>query len=163
MPQIGLYKDSDDSLVGAATSFVFSDNEIEFTADFSGDAYFKIFNENGESTSCAFQPVIAHRQYGDCIRMIWSNSNDVRDVAGKRDILYSTGGYAQEIFLPAYLNTPIHESNEIGTEKDGVFIPEKLIATPRQRVVAYVPRSTYEGLIPLPLADTITIWDEVGI
>lgn len=171
IPVIGLYDNSDDSLID---SFSISDGDNGslgktsppeqlgiLTSDRAATVYLKI-SVTGNS-QFALAPLSVLRQYNaNYIRLLWLNSRDVRDVADRRDLDFSDA-LQQEVFLQAYLNTPIHESNEIGTEKDGVFIPEKLIATPRQRVVAYVPRSTYEGLIPLPLADTITIWDEVGI
>jgi len=135
------------------------DNLLKFTITKGGTARVRI--ETAGNSSFSLIPIQVYRAYGDYVRITWENTNDIRDIASKADLLFSSG-LTQEIFLDTYLNTPIHESNEIGQEKDGTFIAEKMTATPRQRIVAYVPRSTYEGLIPMPLCDTITVWDEVG-
>ena len=158
-PTIGLYDNADDSVISAAQALDDGDNLLTFTSDRTATAYMKLAVTNNASFTISLAQV--YRAYGDYVRIVWENTKDVRDTASKADLLFSSG-LTQEIFLDTYLNTPIHESNEIGQEKDGTFIAEKMTATPRQRIVAYVPRSTYEGLIPMPLCDTITVWDEVG-
>ena len=158
-PKMGLYDDADDSVISAAQTLADGNNLLTFTSDRTATAYIKLSVTNNASFSII--PTTIFRAYGDYIRIAWSNSRDVRDAAGKQDLLYSQG-LTQEIFLDTYLNTPVHESSDVGQEKNGIFIPEKLIATPRERIIDYVPRSTYQGLIPLPLSDSILIWDEVG-
>jgi len=158
-PKMGLYDDSDDSVISAAQTLDDGDNLLTFTSDRTATAHIKLTVTNDSAFSIA--PTTIFRAYGDYIRMTWDNTRDIRDTAGKYDLIYSEG-WSQEMFFTSPLNTPVHESNEVGQEKDGTFIAEKVTATPRQRIVDYVPRSTYEQLISLPLHDTITIWDEVG-
>ena len=158
-PTIGLYDNADDSVISAAQALDDGDNLLTFTSDRTATAYIRLAVTDDSSFTISVAQV--YRAYGDYVRITWENTKDVRDTASKADLLFSSG-LTQEVFLDTYLNTPIHESNEVGQEKDGTFIAEKMTATPRQRIIAYVPRSTYEGLIPMPLCDTITVWDEVG-
>ena len=168
VPEIALYDSADDSVIDYTTQREGA-NIIELTSDRNCTAYIKIYVRSQSNFSIL--PITVYRQRGSYIRILWNNSKDLRDIAGKFDFDYSeTMGdiyscpwdMSQEIFLNTVLNTPVHETSEVGEEKDGVFIAEKITATPRQRIVAYITRSTYEGLLSLPLHDTITIWDEVG-
>ena len=60
------------------------------------------------------------------------------------------------------LNTPAQNRIDIGDEKDGVFIAEKIIIQYKYRIVDYINRSLFHGLLRLPQHDSITIIDEVG-
>ena len=96
------------------------------------------------------------RQYSpNFMKLSFSNTNDLGD------ILYSTT-YSQEVWLEAKLNNPTHEVVEIGDEKDGIFIAEKIVTKFIYRVIAYISRGLYNCLIRMPQSDSITITDEVG-
>lgn len=71
-------------------------------------------------------------------------------------------GYKQVVWLEAILNNPMHEMVNTGEEKNGVFIPEKIISKYIYTIIAYVSRGLYRCLMRLSQHDTIIITDEVG-
>jgi hypothetical protein len=71
-------------------------------------------------------------------------------------------GFSQTVWLEAILNNPSHEIVNIGEEKDGIFIAEKITTKFIYSIIAYITRSLYNCLARLPQHDTITITDEVG-
>ena len=85
-----------------------------------------------------------------------SNTNDLGD------ILYATGGFESVYFLNTQLTYPASETVEIGEEKDGEFIAEKLVTKYVMRISDYVSRALHRCLMRLPQHDSITITDEVG-
>jgi len=98
----------------------------------------------------------------DFIKLKFSDSKDLR---GKRSddqtILYQNNFY-QECWMNTILNTPAANRIDVGEEKDGIFIPEKIVTQYKYRIVDYVNRSLVEALIRLPQHDDVTITDEVG-
>ena len=89
------------------------------------------------------------------IKITFSNTNNLGD-------LRYEGSFAQTVWLEAILNNPSHEMVNVGEEKDGVFIAEKIVSKLIYNVIAYVSRGLYQCLMRLPQHDTITITDEVG-
>jgi len=123
----------------------------------------KIVISNASNTNFSTSEIWVHRQYSDkFVKLAFSNSKDLH---GKRSddqtILYQKD-FEQECWLDTILNTPAGNRVDIGDEKDGVYIPEKITTQYKYRIVAYVNRSLFEGLIRLPQHDDITIIDEVG-
>jgi hypothetical protein len=94
----------------------------------------------------------------DTTGMIKIDFHDTHDLG---DILYQEG-FTQECFLEASLNTPTHEIVEVGEEKNGIFIAEKIITKYKYRIVAYIGRELYKALVKLPQHDSIVITDEIG-
>lgn len=70
--------------------------------------------------------------------------------------------FSQTVWLEAILNNPVHEIVNIGEEKDGIFIAEKITTKFIYSIIAYISRGLYNCLVRLPQHDTITITDEVG-
>jgi len=117
-----------------------------------------ILSTNG---SFSFPYSSLRRQFGDYIKMEFSNTDDLRH-SGTDDIMYSTGGWKQMVYFDTRLNLPKHEPIEVGQELDGVFIPEQLNSTYIYQVVDYVSRSMYNGMQYLFMHDSIVVTDEVG-
>lgn len=89
-------------------------------------------------------------------KLKFSNTNDLGD------ILYATGGFEQVHYLNTQLNYPANEIVEVGEEKDGEFIAEKIVTKYMYRISTYVSRALHRCLIRLPQHDTIEITDDVG-
>jgi hypothetical protein len=66
------------------------------------------------------------------------------------------------LWLETRLNYPSRETVEIGEEKDGIFLPEKLITKYIYRISTYISRAMHAVLCRLPQHSSITITDEVG-
>ncbi len=103
------------------------------------------------------------RQYDSrFVKLAFTNATDLR---GKRSddqtILYQNS-FAQNLWLKTRLNTPETAPLEVGDEKDGLFIAEKVVSQQIYRIIDYINRSLFEALIRLPQHSTITITDEAG-
>jgi hypothetical protein len=77
------------------------------------------------------------------------------------DIRYENS-FVQTAWLETVMNNPSHEMVNTGEEKNGLFIPEKIVSKYIYTIIAYVPRGLYRCLMRLPQHDSITITDEVG-
>jgi len=84
-----------------------------------------------------------------------SNTNDLGN------ILYATGGFESVYYLNTQLGYPATETIEVGEEKDGEFIAEKLVTKHLYRISTYVSRALQRCLSRLPQHDSITITDDV--
>jgi len=93
---------------------------------------------------------------GNWIKIQCSNTKDLGD------ILYATGDFEEVYYLNTQLNYPANEIVEIGEEKDGEFITEKLVTKYMYRISDYISRALHRCLIRLTQHDSITITDEVG-
>ena len=91
----------------------------------------------------------------DFIRIDFKNTNDLGDI-------YYQNGFSQTSWLHAILAPPLHEQVDIGEEKNGIFVAEKIVTKFKFRILAYIGRELYRALIRLPQHDDIDIIDEVG-
>ena len=137
-------------------------NEITLTTTIASSGA-KLFFRNTSASNYSTSEIWVRKKYAsDFVKIGFTNSKDLH---GKRSddqtILYQNS-FAQECWLNTIFNTPAQNRIDIGGEKDGVFIPEKIITQQKYRIVDYLNRSLFEGLIRLPQHDTITIIDEVG-
>jgi hypothetical protein len=89
------------------------------------------------------------------VKIEFSNTDNLGD-------LRYEGSFKQQVWLESVLNNPTHEMVNIGEEKDGEFIAEKIVSKKIYSIIAYVSRGLYECLMRLPQHDTITITDELG-
>jgi hypothetical protein len=89
------------------------------------------------------------------IRIDFSNTKNIGN-------LRYENSFTQTVWLEAILNNPSHEVVNIGEEKDGIFIAEKVTTKFIYSVIAYISRGLYNCLVRLPQHDTITVTDEVG-
>ena len=92
---------------------------------------------------------------GEWMKLEFSNTTDLGDIP------YSQG-VKQIVYFNTKMNFPLNEYVEVGEEKDGEFIAEKLVTKYLFRISDYVGRALHRVLIRLPQHDTITITDEVG-
>ena len=99
---------------------------------------------------------VVNTSSGSWCKIACSNSKDIGD------ILYATGDFEEIYYLNTQLNWPISETVEVGEEKDGEFITEKLVTKYLFRISDYVNRALHRCLMRLCQHDTITITDEVG-
>ncbi len=136
-------------------------NEIELTATFADMARLRFQNTGASNYSTS--EIWVRRKYSP--RFVKLQFTNDKDLHGKRlddqTILYQEG-FTQECWLQTILNTPGSNRVDVGQEKDGVFIAEKIITQYKYRIIDYLNRSLFEGLIRLPQHDDITIIDEVG-
>jgi hypothetical protein len=93
---------------------------------------------------------------GNWCKIECSNTNDLGD------ILYATGGFESVYYLNTQLGYPVTETVEVGEEKDGEFITEKLVTKYIYRISDYIGRALQRCLLRLPQHDSITITDDVG-
>ena len=137
-------------------------NAITLTATKAlSTSLFRIGN-TGASNFSTSEIWIKRKYSGAFTKLRFGNSADLR---GKRSddqtILYQNS-FVQECWLNTILNTPDHNVIDVGDEKDGLFIAEKVVTQYLYKIVDYINRSLFEALIRLPQHDSITIIDEVG-
>jgi hypothetical protein len=89
------------------------------------------------------------------IKIVFKNTDNL-------GLLVYEDSWKQEVWLDSILGTPTHETVNVGEEKDGIFIAEKITTKFTHSIVAYVSRGLYQCLCRLPQHDDITITDEVG-
>jgi hypothetical protein len=129
-------------------------NAISFTSSFGDDYEFEFYN--GAAAQWSISEFYCIRSYSpEFIRIDFHDTHDLGD------IVYQSG-FTQSCWLQSQLNTPTHEPVEIGEEKNGIFIAEKIITKYNHRIITYISPVFYRSLIRLPQHDTISITDEVG-
>jgi len=136
-------------------------NEITLTATKTSDARLRI--SNGAASNYSTSEIWMKRKYSpNFIKLQFGNSFDLH---GKRSddqaILYQNG-FVQQCWLNTILSIPDQNRINVGTEKDGIFIAEKIITQYQYKIIDFIHRSLFEALIRLPQHDNITIIDEVG-
>jgi len=124
------------------------------------------------STGRYSSKILSLRRYAGDGSYVFSRFTNSKDIQGtttlayeltpeRESILYSSG-FEQQIYMETYLNNPQHEPVEIGEEKNGVFIAEKIVDKYVYNVVSYASRATFNAMRILPLHDNIQIFDEIG-
>jgi len=143
------------SISGAGQALITGLNVITFTIDSSiANCQLKLYNTAAGSFSIT--EVIIIRSYS--ASFIKLDFHDTHDLG---EILYQDG-FTQTAFLEAKLAPPTHEVVEVGEEKNGIFITEKIITKYKYRIIANIGRELYKALLRLPQHDSITITDDVG-
>lgn len=111
---------------------------------------------NTLATNFSLSNIWVRREYSPkFIKITFSNTDNFGD------LLYEDS-FAQVAWLKGILNNPTHEMVNVGEEKDGIFIAEKIVSKYVYSIISYVSRGLYNCLVRLPQHDTITITDEVG-
>ncbi|MFA5727287.1 MAG: hypothetical protein WC886_06575, partial [Saccharofermentanaceae bacterium] len=129
-------------------------NEITLTATSADTAY--LFFINAETTDYYTSEMLLIRSYSpDFAKIVFNDTHDLGD------ILYHDG-FIETCFLEAKLNIPTHEVVEVGEEKNGIFVAEKIVTKYKYKIIANIGRQLYTALMRLPQHDTISITDEVG-
>ena len=129
-------------------------NEKTLTSTYEGDVYLSVVGAG--AGVIGMYDVLALKSYSQKFTRI--DFNDTHDLG---DILYHDS-FIDTCFLEAKLNLPTHEVVEVGEEKNGIFITEKLVTKYKYKIIANIGRQLYTALMRLPQHDTITITDEVG-
>lgn len=129
-------------------------NIITLTSTVSG--LNNVIFTNSAATNYSTSEIIIKRMYSS--NFIKINFSDTHDLG---EILYQDG-LTQEVYFEQKLAPPTHEVVEVGEEKNGIFVAEKIITKYKYRIIANVGRELYKALIRLPQHDTISITDEVG-
>ncbi len=161
-PNVYLFDDDDNSVISNLVIATEGINEISLTSTKAlSNARMVIDNNNASNYSTS--DIWVSRKYSP--RFVKLQFSDTKDLHGKRDddqtILYQES-FEQECWLNTILNTPEGNRVDVGEEKNGVFIPEKIITQYKYKIIDYINRSLFEGLIRLPQHDSLTIIDEVG-
>lgn len=130
-------------------------NEITFTATASSDAAYLYFINDENTNFSTTQMVLVKTFSSKFIRIDFTNSINLGNIRYEDT-------FTQTVWLEAILNSPTHEMVNVGEEKDGIFIAEKIVSKFLYSVICYVSRGLYNCLMRLPQHGTITITDEVG-
>jgi hypothetical protein len=130
-------------------------NEITLTVTANAtDA--RLYITTTANTTFSMSEILVIRNYSlNFVKLAFNDTHDLND------ILYHDG-FIQTCFFETRLNNPTHEVEEVGEEKNGIWIAEKIITKYKYRIIANVGRELYQALLRLPQHDTITITDEVG-
>ncbi|KKL62024.1 hypothetical protein LCGC14_2189390, partial [marine sediment metagenome] len=136
-------------------------NEITLTVTKAATARMRLINTSASDYSTS--EVWVQRKYSPrFVKLQFTNDKDLHGKRGDDQTILYQKGFTQECWLQTILNTPGSNRVDVGQEKDGVFIAEKIITQYKYRIIDYLNRSLFEGLIRLPQHKTITIIDEVG-
>ena len=134
-------------------------NEAELTSfGFSESALLDMVNTSASNYSLG--SVSLRRKSGEYVHLEFTNA---RDFNNTDESIYYVGGWTQQAYLRAYENVPSHEIIEEGGNKNGVFVPEKMVSKYTRSVVSYESRSMYNAIRLLPLHGTIKILTEDGV
>jgi len=120
----------------------------------SNECYIRFSNSAAADFSTS--EVLVIRQYSPTFVKL-----DFHDTHDLGEILYQDN-FTQTAYLEATLSPPTHEVVEVGEEKNGIFVTEKIITKYKYRIIANIGRELYKALLRLPQHDSITITDEVG-
>ena len=111
---------------------------------------------NNTNANWSTSQVFVYRPYSSRFtRLDFYNSKDLGD------ILYQDSWF-QTLWLECRLNYPLSETVEVGEEKDGIFLAEKIVTKYIYRIMTFVSRALHNVLMRLPQHSSITITDEVG-
>jgi len=133
--------------------------EVELTCTRSTAAA-KLRIASTSASSFSLSSVSLRRKWGDYVHLEFTNTRDFNNGA---DSIYYAGGFTQQAYLRSYENLPIHETIEMGQDKNGKFEAEKLIRKLTRSMVAYVSRSMHNALSLLKLHDSVKILNERGV
>ena len=143
-------------------SFAEGVNAITLTATQASDSV-KILVKSDNASNFSTSEIWVRRQYDSrFIKIEFSNTTDLRGERSDNETILYQNSFSQQCWLKTILNTPSQKRVDVGDEKDGVFISEKISTQYLYRIVDYINRSLFEALIKLPQHDTITITDEAG-
>ena len=161
VPQIRLVNSSGTTLRSSSIELAEGVNEIELTANAADTVKLQIVNFAPANFSTS--DIWVQRKYSPrFVKLQFTNDKDLHGKRGDDQTILYQKGFTQECWLQTILNTPGSNRVDVGQEKDGVFIPEKITTQYKYRIIDYLNRSLFEGLIRLPQHKTITIIDEVG-
>jgi len=149
-----VFKDTSGNNVSNGVSAVVGLNEITLTVTSETIGY--LYFISGAASNFTTSEILVNRSYSaNFIKITFSDTHDLGE------ILYQNS-LTQEVYFEQRLAPPTHEVIEVGEEKNGIFVAEKIITKYKYRIIANVGRELYKALIRLPQHDTISIIDEVS-
>ena len=161
-PSITLTDESGGDVISNTGTMAGGINEISLIATKAiSDARIR-FNNSAASNFSTSEIWVRRKYASDFVKLEFTNDKDLRGKRSDDQTIIYQNDFTQECWLNTVLNTPAQNRVDVGSEKDGVFIPEKIVTQQKYKIVDYINRSLFEGLIRLPQHDTITITDEVG-
>jgi len=116
-------------------------NEAELTS-IKSDPLMELRIRVSAASNFALSSVSLRRKWGDYVHLEFTNSRDFNN--GDESIMYASG-WTQQAYLRTYLNKPSHETIEVGKDKNGKFVAEKLVSRYTQSLVSYESRSMYNA------------------
>lgn len=146
----------DPVIASLSTNFYITYSGAALISSLARGTYYLRIETNAGETYYSEHFTIIDTTKGSWCKLEFSNSDDLGN------ILYATGGFEQIVYLNTQLVPPVHEIVEVGEEKDGEFITEKLVTKFEHKIITYVNRALYQCLVRLPQHDDITITDDVG-
>ena len=153
--QITAYFASAPTIVSTATDFYIIYDGTALSTPLPRGTYFLRADTSAGYSYYSEHFIVTPMTSGEWIKLAFSNTSDLGDIP------YSEG-FTQIVYLNTRLNYPANEITEVGEEKDGRFIAEKIVTKYMMRISDYVGRALHRVLIRLPQHDTITITDDVG-
>lgn len=154
-PTTVLWSDAEVSNVSNIVVLSAGLNVVTFTATMTvTDAELSIYVTAASQFSTS--EIVIIRQYSaNFIKINFRNTHNFGN-------LLFEDSQTQIAWLEAVLNNPTHEMVNVGEEKDGIFIAEKIVSKYNYAIICYISRVMYQCLIRLPQHNTVTITDEVG-
>jgi len=144
--QNGVAIDSEVSVIGL--------NNITLTSTVSGTVLIRM--RALAAVNFSTSDILVMREYSEThIKLTFDNTKDLGD------ILYQDG-FSQTLWLPSQLAPPQSEQVDIGEEKNGIFIAEKIVNKFKFKIFVTMGRELYRAVVRIPLHDDIDIIDEVG-
>ena len=159
-PIIKLYSDNSASIVSNEATLTDGLNEIDLVSTTTDDVIILISNTT--DTNFATSTIFILRTYSeDYIKIKFTNGKDLPSPVNEPTILYQDS-FFDEVWFKRTLKLPEHETTRIGTEKDGIFISEKIVSVYKYKLIDWIGPNLYRALHRLPLHDDVTITDTVG-
>jgi len=154
LPRVELYNTDTDSYYTETEVVVIGLNDITFTS--TRDGNYRVRFRNTAAANWLTSEVLVMREYSSThIKITFDNTKDLGD------ILYQDG-FSQTLWLPTQLAPPQSEQVDIGEEKNGIFISEKIVNKFKFKILTSMGRELYRAVVRIPLHDDIDIVDEVG-
>lgn len=94
------------------------------------------------------------------LTLLWRSLNSITFKGGRLD--YSDNDYSNKLFFQTSLGKPEYEFTDEGTERDGIFFPEKQTTKKIYKFVVIANEPLLDVLRTVPLSDYIAITDEYG-
>ena len=154
LPVIRLANDAY-SIIYDTEAVVIGLNVITLTATITGNVLI-YFSNSATNVDFSTSEILVMREYSAThIKINFDNTKDLGD------ILYQDG-FSQTLWLPTQLAPPQSEQIDIGEEKNGIFIAEKIVNKFKFKIFTTMGRELYRAVVRIPLHDDIDIIDEVG-
>jgi len=100
----------------------------------TNQSWIRIVEASPGSVEWSLKSLSLRRKWGDYVHLEYTNTKDFNNGANS---IYYAGGFTQQAYLRAYENLPSHESIDVGSDKNGEFVAEKIVRKYNRSVVSY--------------------------